>query len=522
MRLLKKNIHMNQSRGEVSVQISFDEDFNLPEMKPDMESIAVNQADAMIESVKLQEEKAMVKGKLQLEVLYVAENTMEQYSSQVPFEELVSFPGLETGDYVQSQLLLEDMNVALVNSRKLRMNALVMLTVKAEHLYDEEAGTTLEESGNAQTLTEDLDVMQMAVQKKDTFRIREELELSANKPNIERILWQKICLRGLEFRPMDGKMNLRGEAALFLIYAGEEAHIPLQWMEQVIPFEGDIALADCNSNMVVSATGRMIHKELEAKPDADGENRLIGADIVLEVEMRLYEEEHVQILSDVYSPEKDIQLQHGEAHFRELLVKNSAKCRVTDKMAIENGEKVLQICSSDGVVQIDRITPEKGGLLVEGAVNVHLLYMSSNDRSPLQSARCQVPFSQLVEIPNMGEDCIWQMVPQLEQLSCIMLGDGEAEVRVSFLLDTIAFRSLTVSTITAVTEEELDEEKLEAIPGITGYIVKPGERLWDIAKRYYTTEEKIREVNHLNSGELKGGERLLLIKEGEVLEPSVS
>lgn len=518
MRLLKQNIHMNRTRGTVSVQVSFDEDFNLPETKSDMEAVAVSQGDAVIESIKLQNEKAMVKGKLLLEVLYASEGGgMENYSSQIPFEELVAFPGLEAGDYVQSQLFLEDMTVSLVNSRKLRMNALLTVTLKAENLYDEEAGNSLEDTGKMQTLSRELDVMQIAVQKKDTYRIREELELSANKPNIDRILWQKVCLRGLEFRPLDGKINVRGEAVLFIIYAGEEAHIPMQWLEQVIPFDGDITMPDCESTMVVSASGKIIHKEMEAKPDADGENRLIGVDIVLELDIRLYEEERIQILSDVYSPESEVKLQHGEAHFQELLIKNGAKCRVTDKMSIEHGDKVLQICSSDGVVQIDRAVPEKGGLLVEGAIAVNLLYMSSSDSSPLQSAKGQVPFSQLVEIPGMGEDCIWQMTPQLEQLSCIMLSGGEAEVRISFTLDTIAFRNLTVQTIIGITEEPLDPARLDQIPGIVGYIVKPGERLWDIAKRYYTTPEKIREANHLGNQELKGGERLLLLKSGEVL-----
>lgn len=519
MHLLKKNIHMNRTKGEVSAQISFDEDFNLPEHKPDIGTVAVSQADALIDSVKVQEDKAMVKGKLQIEVLYSCEDGMENYCSQIPFEELVSFSGLQPQDYVQHRVNLEDVSISVVNSRKLRMNALMTLTLKAESLYDEEAGNEVESTADVQTLSADLDVMQIAVQKKDTLRIREELELSVNKPNIERILWQKVCIRGLEFRPLEGKINVRGEASLFLLYAGEEPHIPMQWVEQSIPFENDIAIPDCTSGMVISAGGRLVHREIEAKPDADGENRMIGVDLVLELEMRLYEEERIQILSDIYSPEKHIELKQGEAHFREILVKNSAKCRVTDKIAVEHGEKVLQICSSDGTVQIDRVQIQKNGLLVEGAIGVSILYMSSSDSCPLQSAAGQVPFSQIVEIPNIGEDCFWEMEPQLEQLSCIMLGGGEAEVRASFILDTIAFRNLDVRTIIGAEESELDEAVLEQLPGIVGYIVKPGERLWDIAKRYYTTMEKIRETNHLGSQELKGGERLLILKTGEVLEP---
>ena len=46
-----------------------------------------------------------------------------------------------------------------------------------------------------------------------------------------------------------------------------------------------------------------------------------------------------------------------------------------------------------------------------------------------------------------------------------------------------------------------------------GYIVRSGDRLWDLAKRYQTTEESIREVNKLENGEIKTGDKILIFKE---------
>lgn len=56
-------------------------------------------------------------------------------------------------------------------------------------------------------------------------------------------------------------------------------------------------------------------------------------------------------------------------------------------------------------------------------------------------------------------------------------------------------------------------EDIEGRPGIVGYIVKEGEDLFDLAKRYGTTEESIREVNGLKDEELKAGERILIFRE---------
>ena len=56
-------------------------------------------------------------------------------------------------------------------------------------------------------------------------------------------------------------------------------------------------------------------------------------------------------------------------------------------------------------------------------------------------------------------------------------------------------------------------EEMEKRPGIVGYIVKSEDDLWDLAKKYMTTEESIREMNGLESEKVKAGDKLLIFKE---------
>ena len=46
----------------------------------------------------------------------------------------------------------------------------------------------------------------------------------------------------------------------------------------------------------------MISQSVEVKPDSDGEERLLIADMVLEVDMKLYREEEHDVVLDVYTP----------------------------------------------------------------------------------------------------------------------------------------------------------------------------------------------------------------------------
>jgi LysM repeat protein len=61
-----------------------------------------------------------------------------------------------------------------------------------------------------------------------------------------------------------------------------------------------------------------------------------------------------------------------------------------------------------------------------------------------------------------------------------------------------------------VEEKDRDPEELQSLPGITCYFVKPGDTLWDIAKKFYTTTEKIRELNDLKTENLTPMQQLLV------------
>ena len=80
----------------------------------------------------------------------------------------------------------------------------------------------------------------ISVQKKETYRIGEELEISGNKPNLGEIIWREVELRGADCRPLDGALAVRGELSVFVMYQGDGDHVPVQWEEFSVPFSGQV------------------------------------------------------------------------------------------------------------------------------------------------------------------------------------------------------------------------------------------------------------------------------------------
>ena len=85
-------------------------------------------------------------------------------------------------------------------------------------------------------------------------------------------------------------------------------------------------------------------------------------------------------------------------------------------------------------------------------------------------------------------------------------------MKVSVGLNIFAARQGKQQCIHEIREKEYELERLERVPGITGYLVQGTETLWDIAKQYYLTPEQIMEMNGLESDRIKKGDCLILMK----------
>ncbi|GAA6296810.1 DUF3794 and LysM peptidoglycan-binding domain-containing protein [Enterocloster asparagiformis] len=529
MELIKKQIHMNQFKGTVTTQITLDDDFIVPDTMDDMAQVMLDTGEIQIESVKNQGEKVAVKGKLEFQVLYRKEGGgLQTLGGSIPFDETINAPDLEEKDYVGLNWMLEDLNAEMINSRKLGVQAIITLQVRIETLRDVEAavdvdmgngGFAAQTPGDAtgpaqiETLKRTVNVAAIAVRRKDTYRMKEEISLTGGKPNIGRLLWREMKLRDVTTKPLDGKLHIDGDLNVFAIYQAEDENMPMQWLEETLPFSGDLDLSDAVEEMVPMVTVRLAHKDLEPKPDYDGEMRELDVDAVLELDIKLYQEQDVELLSDMYSTSREVELTRSQACFDQMLTKNVCKCKVSEKLELSGAERILQICHNEGTIKLDDVEIGEDNIQIDGVLEVSLLYLTSDDESPVQAAVEQVPFHCTAEARGVTKDSVYQLNTGLEQLTAVMMGGEMVEIKAVLALDFLVLQPVCEPVITGAQVNPMDMQKLQELPGIVGYIVQPDDTLWNIAKKFHTTVGNIISTNELADDKVKGGMRLLLVKE---------
>ena len=101
---------------------------------------------------------------------------------------------------------------------------------------------------------------------------------------------------------------------------------------------------------------------------------------------------------------------------------------------------------------------------------------------------------------------------EVEQLQVTMLDGEEMDVKAVLSFSTVVFKTVTVDLISAINVSELDTGKMSSLPGMVVYMVKEGDNLWNIGKQYYIPVDTLRDLNGLESDELKTGQKLLIVK----------
>lgn len=518
MELMRTNVRMMRREKEAVSQVTFDEDYNVPDSRPDVGRIIQYKGKVLVEEVKASEARVLITGSLNFQVLYVedaGEGRICSLDGKVPIEESMNLDGIESGDKICLKWDMEDLNLHLIHSRKLNVRALV--TFEAAKEQAEEVGITTDLKCEGVSLKKKkLPILGLHVHNRDTMRIREEFNLASNKPDIHEILWDTVDVRGMDVRAEEGKAVVKGELFVFVLYQDSNGSDTLEWLEYSLPFQKEIMCENCTQDMVPDMDLTLLSSTLSVKPDADGEERVIQADIVLEMDLKMYREELLELLQDIYHPGKEYVSAATPQILRQLLVKNYAKCRVNDRISLENRSgKILQVCHSDGEVRVDDSRVVENGVAVDGIVQVKILYITGDDDMPFYSAEAAVPFSQVIEAPGIGADCIWNLHTDLEQLSTAMVDGNEIEIKALVNLNVLVLRETNEPIIDSVEERELNMEKLKMMPGIVGYVVKQGDTLWDIAKRFYTSVEVIKAVNNLTSDEIHPKDTLILVKNVE-------
>lgn len=513
MELIKRELHTNTIGRQVTDQFVLDDDFTVPDGKPDIRRVLSGEAGVRVEEVKRVENYVRVSGKLIFRILCVTGEGIPGLTSlegSRPFEEMI-YTEEEGTDYIVRAERAE-FSAVLIHARKLGIKAVVDLTLHTETPSVEPLATEIDSGKQLMKKYREIEPLELVLHKRDVCRIKEEISVPATKENIGAIIWSEAHTGGVEIRPVQDAFLLTGTMQLFCIYESQDGK--LDWVEQSVPWESRMECPGVEESMYHHVYVTPGDTHVEARMDSDGEMRAIGLEASLELRILAYQEQHIPILEDVYSLDEICTPKKEKTVLEELILKNHTRHKIAERIELpEIKEEILQICHTWAGLQTERMEIVPEGLRVEGVLYVNFLYIKADDEMPFDVWQGMVPVSCVLE---SGEECPqmrFDVTSDLEQASVMLAGNGEVEIRAVLSFQSFFRRPVRIEKITDLEFAPLDEGARERIPGIVGYIVKEGDELWTLAKRYLTTVESIMEMNGLTAREVKPGDKILIFKQ---------
>lgn len=518
MRVVKENIHRIGAASEGSScktteTFTLDDDFNVPDMKPDARSVIREAGTIRVLEKKCSGGRLHIKGILTVAVLYVSEDGSGIYGieNELPFDEMIHMEREDCRD-VMVEAELDDITATLVHSRKINIKALVTIKAVCEEVVDEVVVTETE-GKDLLARAKDVNFTNLAAVKKDTVRIREEIALPSSKPNINETIYKELRLVPGETRVLDGEILLKGMADVFLAYRSGGLKDAVEFFEAKVPFTEQFELSGAQPDMIEDISVHVLQESIEIRPDEDGEERVIGVDAVLELDIKLYEEKELMVLDDIYSASGTVTLHGQEETIPRLIMKNQGIGSFSGTHELkELAASAMQISHGSTQVHLESVKPEENALALEGMLEFKVLFITGSDEQPYVNVKFYAPFEQKLSVNGLNDTSTYKVRPVVTDSSFQLYRSNELEWKAEVNFQTMVFGNEKEYMVTDAEYMPFTEDELKNRCSIMGYLSEEGDTLWSVGKRFHLSPEEIAAVNDLEDEVIPKGKMLLLIR----------
>lgn len=506
------DMHWKDTAAKQSSQILLEGDMIVPDSKPDLQEILRCEGKVKIRDKRITDDRVSFSGEMEVCALYRAKNgerPLYAMKASLPLEDFLHIDGLEKDMEVTLETNLEHLDCQIINDRKIGVKAVIGVTAAAERQNHAEIlnGVTVE---GIECLKGTLRMEQNTATLKDRFTVKEDVILSPSKPEIADVLWESADLTEQDMRAMDGKVMVRGNLKICMLYCDGEGNIG-SFCEK-IPFNG--YLEGEHIEPKTDLTGNLTIEEARLIPtaDEDGEARQVAVDVTIGAALNGREMVEQEILQDAYAPTGTVALEKETVTYPVTVGSGKNQFVLKERIQLENNEKpMLRAEEVWGDVRLSEAKAVVDNVEVEGVLTADILYHCEDDEEPLCMLRRGIPFGQMMELRGVAEGDEANVSLRLDDIDFQMLSEREGELRATVTMETMVTRMETAETVTDITMDE--ETNCLPMAGAVIYMVQKGDTLWKIAKRYRTTVDDILSVNDIENPDLiYPGQKLLIIK----------
>ncbi len=512
MEIKKEQIMFRDMMPRFGSNVMVEGDMIIPDGNPDVREVLIADAVALVDSQEIRNGKVHITGQVRFHILYLPESDddrVRKVETQFPFTDSVDVTS-DKDDEVFISVVTEHIGFSLVNSRKLSLKSIVSVSVR-EYVSKTIAPITEIADRFAQCRKQEYSIYIPTCNRAEDITVSDILTVPADLPDIDEILKTDARATQGECKTMNGKVMIRGVLHMKTLYSAADEYASMEQVSHDIPFTEIVEARDVEEGDDVCVRFDVKDVKTAVRGDINGDTKIISAEVQMNVTLKTAKTQQIPMLDDCYSTEGRFKIQTAKIAFLEALASDHALHTETQKISLPERAKMSRILYSNVKPILRETTLENGTLAIKGTLVTFMIYGKEDENKEKPQtvhshvAETDFVLKRAVSAENAIVDC--DLKP--ENISVSKINDTEAEVKATL---RVCYTVLKPRESTYITECEWEEkaEGEDNNPDLVIYFVRGNDTLWNIAKKYGTTVEKIKTANHMETDSLLAGSKILI------------
>lgn len=333
--------------------------------------------------------------------------------------------------------------------------------------------------------------------------VREDIVLPSDIPNISEILRVNSGIINTEYKVSYNKILVKGDIRTEINYIENEESSNIHTYVIQVPFTGMIEFDNISENSKFDIKYNLRNLELTVS-NLESNMLTISAEVMVEAIM--YEEKVVTYINDFYSTSKELRFDVSNV----AIIKN--KTKVEKQIAlkenlgpVEAGNRIVNY-----ITDTEHLTTKVSGgnLYVDGPIKVNVIFIN-NETGSVENKSYDVLVNSTIPLGvEIDEENVSVEITPLKQEVVLSNGNVEANIILGVNIELENMDKVTV--IGDIEETDIDDNNFDSM---YIYIIKKGDNLWSIAKKYKTTVAKIANINNIpDENKIDIGQKILIIR----------
>ncbi len=472
------------------------QEVRLTDNMPDIGRILGCWGQIMIRSKEWRQGEIAASGGVKAWVLYAGEDGVDVrcMDAWIPFQMRWTIPDTAGDGQIHLQPYIQAMECRGISARKMMIRVNVSIHARAYEMATEQIMQPPEMPENVYIRKRSYPLELPVEAGEKPFAIDDEFLLPDSAPKVAQIVRYEVYPEIREQKVLSGKVIFRGGYTMSMLYICPEGKL------HTYKTEGAFSqFSDLDKDHSASATANMSLLLTLAELDSDEQGKL-HLKCGMACQYMIFDRMTVEICDDAYSCDRQVKLQMGELLLPVRL--ETEKDRISYSANAEADAYKIVDSSVCWIMPMVSADEQRMHITLEGMG--HVLYLDEQDQLQGVTTAVKEEWSQLSDPMNRVDVALTDSAPQ------VSVDPEGVSVSGDLMLEICVGGNRGIPMVTGMELGEIiqvDPERPSVILRRVG-----SDTVWDIAKAYGSSVERINEANALESE--PAAERMLLIPLG--------